>query len=82
MDNDPLVLSHARALLTSTPQSRTAYLDADLRDPDAILAEPVLSATLDFTAPVALVLVSVLHFVTDHTIAHRAVWTLLDAARR
>ncbi|GAA2853077.1 hypothetical protein Acy02nite_50970 [Actinoplanes cyaneus] len=79
VDNDPLVLSHARALLTSTPQGRTAYLDADLRDPGVILADPVLRATLDLSQPVALMLVSVLHFVTDDTIAHRAVRTLLDA---
>ena len=42
VDNDPLVLAHARALLTSTPEGRTAYLEADLRDPDAILAQPEL----------------------------------------
>ena len=79
VDNDPLVLSHARALLTSTPEGQTAYLDADLRNPDAILADPLLQATLDLTRPVALMLVSVLHFVTDDALAHQAVRTLLDA---
>jgi hypothetical protein len=74
-----LVLAHARALLTSTPQGRTAYLDADLRDPEAILADPALQATLDLSQPVALMIVSVLHFVTDDTIAHQSVRTLLDA---
>jgi hypothetical protein len=79
VDNDPLVLSHARALLTSTPDGRTAYLDADLTDPAAILADPVLLETLDLDRPVVLMLVSVLHFVTDDAVAHRAVRTLLDA---
>ena len=79
VDNDPLVLTHARALLTSAAEGRTAYLEADLTDPDAILADPVLSDTLDLSEPVALMLVSVLHFVTDDAIAHRSVRTLLDA---
>ena len=42
VDNDPMVLVHARALLTSTPEGRTEYLEADLRDPAAILADPLL----------------------------------------
>jgi hypothetical protein len=79
VDNDPLVLTHARALLTSTPEGKTAYLEADLTDPDGILADPALHDTLDLTEPVVLMLVSVLHFVTDDTVAHRAVRTLLDA---
>jgi O-methyltransferase involved in polyketide biosynthesis len=61
VDNDPLVLTHARALLTSAPTGRTAYIEADLRDPDRILA--VAAETLDLTRPVALLLVGVLHFV-------------------
>ena len=79
VDNDPLVLSHARALLTSTPEGKTAYLDADLTDPAAILADPVLRATLDLDRPIALMLVSVLHFITDDDVAHQAVRMLLDA---
>src|SRR3954468_5099849 len=47
VDNDPLVLVHARALLRGTPVGRTAYLQADLREPDLILGHPELSATLD-----------------------------------
>src|ERR1700678_3514207 len=47
-DNDPLVLTHARALLTSSPEGRTAYIHADLRDPEAILASPVTRDVLDF----------------------------------
>jgi hypothetical protein len=65
VDNDPLVLTHARALLTSAPTGTNAYLDADLREPKAILGNPDLKATLDFTRPVALMLVAVLHFIRD-----------------
>jgi S-adenosyl methyltransferase len=65
VDNDPIVLTHARALLTSGPIGANAYLDADLRDPGAILDHPGLGATLDLTRPVALMLVAVLHFIRD-----------------
>ncbi|MQS09522.1 SAM-dependent methyltransferase [Streptomyces alkaliphilus] len=58
VDNDPLVLAHARALLTSTPEGATAYLDADLRDTDAILR--AAADTLDFDRPIALVLSGIL----------------------
>ena len=57
IDNDPLVLTHARALLTSAPEGRTAYIHADLRDPAAILSHPDTRAVLDFGQPVALMLV-------------------------
>jgi S-adenosyl methyltransferase len=63
VDNDPLVLAHARALLTSTPEGKTAYLDADLRDVDTILA--AAARTLDFTRPVGVMLVGVLHCLPD-----------------
>ena len=79
VDNDPLVLSHARALLTRTPEGRTTYLDADLTEPSAILDDPALRETLDLARPVAVMLVAVLHFVTDDAVAHHAVRTLLDA---
>jgi hypothetical protein len=65
VDNDPIVLVHARALLTSSPEGATAYLDADLREPDKIMSHPELHATLDLTRPVALMLVAILHFLTD-----------------
>lgn len=65
VDNDPIVLAHARALMTSTPEGRTAYIEADLRDPAAILADPALAATLDLDEPVALVLVAVLMYFRD-----------------
>jgi hypothetical protein len=63
VDHDPVVLAHARALLTSSPEGRTAYIDADLRDADAIVAQA--SRTLDFSQPVAVLLVAILHFIPD-----------------
>jgi hypothetical protein len=60
---DPVVLAHARALLTSTPEGATAYLDADLRDTAAILAGA--GQTLDFARPVALMLLIILHLIPD-----------------
>jgi len=62
-DNDPIVLSHARALLTSTPEGVTDYVDADLRRPDEILRHA--ERTLDFTRPVAVVLVGIMHLISD-----------------
>ncbi|MCA2214260.1 SAM-dependent methyltransferase [Jidongwangia harbinensis] len=58
VDNDPLVLAHARALLTTSPEGATSYVDADLYDPDAIVA--AASTMLDFGQPVALMLMGVL----------------------
>jgi hypothetical protein len=78
-DNDPMVLAHARALLTSAPEGRTAYLDADLRDPAAILADPVTRDVLDFGQPVALMLIAVLHFLLDKDKPAEIIATLLDA---
>jgi hypothetical protein len=65
VDNDPIVLAHARALLTSHPSGRTDYIDADLRDVDSILESPVLKDALDLDRPVALLLIAILHFVGD-----------------
>jgi hypothetical protein len=79
VDNDPLVMVHARALLTSTPQGRTAYIQADLTDPESILADPQLRETLDMSRPVGLMLIAVLHFVRGHGAAQPIVRTLLDA---
>jgi hypothetical protein len=66
VDNDPLVLVHARALLNSSPEGATAYIDADARRPEQILTDPALRDTLDFSQPIALLMVAVLHFVEDH----------------
>lgn len=79
VDNDPIVLAHARALLTSSPQGATAYVDADLRDPARILADPALRATVDLGKPVALILVAVVHFLPDEDRPYEIVRTLLDA---
>ncbi len=78
-DNDPIVLAHARALLASGPQGATAYLEADIRDPEKILSDQVTRATLDFTEPIALMLVAVLHFILDEDDPRRIVRTLVDA---
>jgi SAM-dependent methyltransferase len=79
VDNDPLVLAHARALLTSHPAGRTAYIDADLRDPEKILAHPVVRDTLDFSQPIALMLVAILHFIPDEDDPGAIVATLMSA---
>ncbi|WP_245568224.1 SAM-dependent methyltransferase [Nocardia jiangxiensis] len=63
VDNDPIVLAHARALLVSSREGRTAYVQADATDPAAILAAPELLRTLDLTQPVAVSLFALLHFV-------------------
>jgi len=78
-DNDPIVLAHARALLASGPHGVTAYLDADIRDPEAILAHPVVRDSLDFGLPIALMLVAVLHFLPDEDDPRGIVQTLTDA---
>jgi O-methyltransferase involved in polyketide biosynthesis len=76
VDNDPVVLAHARALLTSGPQGRTDYIDADFKDPAQILEQA--AKTLDFDEPVALCLVAILHFVEDEE-AYPIVREILDA---
>jgi S-adenosyl methyltransferase len=65
VDNDPIVLAHARALLTSNPQGATAYIDADARDPGKILGHPRLLSTLDLSQPVAVMLLGIMHLITD-----------------
>jgi hypothetical protein len=77
VDNDPLVLAHARALLTSRPEGQTAYLDADLREPDTILEQA--AGTLDFTRPVAIMLLAILHYIPELADARRTVARLIDA---
>ncbi|MGH3279095.1 MAG: SAM-dependent methyltransferase [Trebonia sp.] len=79
VDNDPLVLAHARALLTSSPEGRTAYIHADLRDPAAILNDPVTREVLDFNQPIALVLLAILHMIPDEEEPAEIVETLVDA---
>jgi hypothetical protein len=77
VDNDPIVLAHARALLTSTPEGCTSYLEADLREPAKILA--AAAETLDFGLPVAIMLVAVLHHIPDSDDPYGIVARLRDA---
>ncbi len=77
VDNDPIVLVHAQVLLTSSPEGVTDYIDADLRDPERILREA--RRTLDFSQPVAVMLLGILHFVRDSEDPHGIVRTLMDA---
>jgi hypothetical protein len=65
VDNDPIVLSHARALLNSSPEGATTYIEADLRDYQTILKHSDLIGMLDLSRPVALMLVAILHFLDD-----------------
>src|ERR1700761_7232841 len=65
VDHDPIVLAHAQALMSGGPAGPTAFIQADLREPEAILADPLLRATLDLSEPVALMLVAVVHFFAD-----------------
>ncbi len=77
VDNDPIVLAHARALLSSTPEGACDYLDADLRDTSAILR--AASATLDFGEPVALMLLIIMHLICDADDPYGLVAALLGA---
>jgi O-methyltransferase involved in polyketide biosynthesis len=76
-DYDPVVLSHARALLTSSPGGETDYIQADLRDTGQILA--AAARTLDFSKPVAILLLAVLHFIPDEDDPYAIVRKLVDA---
>src|SRR5260221_2725127 len=77
VDNDPVVLSHARALLTSRPEGATDYIDANLRDPEKILAQA--ARTLDFSRPVVVMLIAIMHAIGDDEDPYAIVATLMDA---
>lgn len=77
VDNDPMVLVHARALLTSTSQGATDYIDADVRDPEKILQ--AAADTLNFDQPIAVMLLGIMNFVVDNDEAFSIVDRLLDA---
>lgn len=77
VDNDPVVLAHARALLTGTPEGAVAYLDADLRRTEGILS--TAARTLDFGQPVALMMLMVLHMIPDADDPYGIVARLLEA---
>jgi hypothetical protein len=82
VDHDPLVVVHARALLTSTRPGAVGYLQADLRDPVSILDSRETRTLIDLSKPVGLLLVAVLHFLQDSDHPCDAVATLLDALPR
>ncbi|MFD5779293.1 SAM-dependent methyltransferase [Streptomyces sp. NPDC126933] len=75
-DNDPIVLRHAEALLRSTPEGLTEYVQADAREPETIIE--AAGKILDLSRPVALSLVALLHFISDADGAHELVRRLLD----
>ncbi|MEJ3658988.1 SAM-dependent methyltransferase [Actinomycetes bacterium KLBMP 9759] len=79
VDNDPIVLAHARALMIGDPRGRTTYIDADARNPRAILEAPELADVLDLTRPIALSLFAVVHFIDDDETAYGAVGQLVEA---
>lgn len=78
VDNDPLVLRLSQGLLDSAPEGRTTYIEADMRDPASILEAPELRATLDPERPVALLVIAIVHFMTDEDDAVGIVRRLLD----
>ncbi|MBC6462741.1 SAM-dependent methyltransferase [Actinomadura sp. HBU206391] len=78
VDNDPIVLAHARKLLKGSPEGVTAYISGDLHDPGKILQEA--ARTLDFTEPVAVMLVAVLQYISDDRDPYGIVAQLLEAA--
>ena len=77
VDHDPMVLAHARALLTGVPQGSTAYLDADLREPGKILAGA--AGLLDFGQPVAVLLIGILQLIPGADDPHAIVARLVEA---
>ena len=79
VDNDPIVMVHARALMAGTAEGTVAFILADLREPEAILGDPAVAKTLDLAQPVGLVLVGVMHHLRDGDDPAGVVATLVDA---
>jgi hypothetical protein len=79
VDNDPIVLVHARALMPSSSEGTTAYIDADVRCPERILNHPALARTLDLNQPVALTLIAILMLLEDDEDPWHVTRTLMDA---
>jgi SAM-dependent methyltransferase len=79
VDNDPIVLAHARALMGGSSEGQVAFIQADLREPEAILGDPAVARTLDLARPVGLVLVGVMHHLRDDDDPRRVVATLVGA---
>ena len=78
VDNDPIVLTHARALMSSTAEGSTCYIDADLRDVDSIIGSPRLREVLDLKQPVALSLIAIVHFILDEDDPQGLVRRIMD----
>ncbi|TVZ90278.1 S-adenosyl methyltransferase [Streptomyces sp. BK340] len=78
VDNDPIVLTLSQGLLASAPEGRTSYIEADFRDPAAILQAPELRETLDLDEPVALTVIAIVHFMLDEHDAVGVVRRLLE----
>jgi hypothetical protein len=78
VDNDPIVLAHARALMRSSAGGQTAFIQADIRDPEMILADPRLNAVLDTSAPIALLLVGIVHHLREDDRPYEVVRRLVD----
>jgi hypothetical protein len=78
VDNDPIVLTLSQGLLAGTPEGKTSYIEADFRDPDAILGAPEFRETLDLDRPVALTVIAIVHFMLDADDAVGMVRRLLE----
>jgi hypothetical protein len=78
VDNDPIVLAHARALMQGTPGGRTAFIQADLRKPDDILEHPDVADTLDTEQPIGLMLIGIVHHLRDDDQPYELVRRLID----
>jgi hypothetical protein len=79
VDNDPIVLAHARVLMADRKYGRTVFVHADAREPEQLLADPMLTGLIDFTQPVAVLLIGILHFMPDQDRPDEVIRTLLDA---
>lgn len=79
VDNDPIVLVHARALMDSSTEGKTDYIDADLKQPEKILSAPQLRNTLDLNQPIGLMLIAMVHFILDDDEAYQVVREVVDA---
>ena len=79
IDNDPIVLTHARVLMADQDHGRTVFIHADAREPGKLLADPALADVIAFTQPVAVLLIGILHFMPDSDDPGKLIRTLLDA---
>jgi hypothetical protein len=80
VDNDPIVLAHSQALVPGTHTGTVEFIQADLREPEAILTDPAVAKTLDLSQPVGLVLVGIMHHLRDSDDPRRILATLVDVA--